>query len=739
MLFQADASERVLFPGLLKAKKSSINKDRFRSGEDSTIFTGFNSMNLKFDVATENNTAYNKHAQQNSSREKITKLPTESADPFQVTANRLLSPKGPQPSVSKQEHDNANATLDELRNYMTMLDKHSLHNFMIYDGKTLKDTPEFQSFRRMYQHKWGSISSIIEQIESFLSKYQVKLAIINGPKVFELSKLNLPTIKKEDIYPCLANLEQLSVYFEGDGGAVSNDSLKAAIKIQSFGRGYTARKRIKRMKLLIRSAVLIQSVGRLIIQRSILHTKMQTFLSDAESKWLQNRSMLKHWWSVAVDTAGVDSARDPMKSRTLIFLPSLSIAEYLRLSMENFPAMQNVFITGLYQLADPAVTLIYVCPKHLSGNEIIYHEKLLSLMGISLLPKRLHFITPEMIEKLPDHLPLSLALLCSSVALNKIKYIIKRSRSMSMIIPTTVSWIERRLAYVLNVPVLSADPTVSETLSSRSYAKKVFEESEVSVPIGAHDIFNVDDLLMALSKLMASSINIRRWVIKLNYDYNNESCVILDADKMSIVHALRKEQSDMGEGAGWFSRQVQLSVRKRLLAYLTIDLSRRVKICRKDIYRDWDYFIRMMKQYGAVLEAEPIETIGFVNGLCFIDPSGNIDLSTGMEVYVDSCYQNQGYHFPQRMTPDLALHGATRAVARTLFGKYGLIGYVTVKFQSYWDALDNTPRYTIPTSFSTCLCCSALKFFDAQTLWPGPAIRHVGDVRSRRNSFSNEL
>ena len=173
---------------------------------------------------------------------------------------------------------------------------------------------------------------------------------------------------------------------------------------------------------------------------------------------------------------------------------------------------------------------------------------------------------------------------------------------------------------------------------------------------------------------------------------NNESCVILDADRLSIVHALRKEQSEMGDGAGWFSRQVQLSVRKRLLAYLTIDLSRRVKICRKDIYRDWDYYLRMMKQYGAVLEAEPIEVIGFVHGLCFIDPSGNVDLSTGVEVYVDACYQKQGYHFPQRMTPDLALQGATRAVARTLFGKYGLIGYVTVKFQSYWDALDKTPR-----------------------------------------------
>lgn len=143
---------------------------------------------------------------------------------------------------------------------------------------------------------------------------------------------------------------------------------------------------------------------------------------------------------------------------------------------------------------------------------------------------------------------------------------------------------------------------------------------------------------------------------------------------------------------GWFSRQVQLNVRKRLLAYLTKEFGSRIKICRRDIYSDWDYYVRVMKQYGAVLEAEPIETIGFVNCLCFIDPVGNIELSAGVEVYVDHNFQGQGYHFPQRMTPTLALEGASRAVAQVLASKYGVIGYVTIQYQSYWDALDHLPR-----------------------------------------------
>jgi len=416
---------------------------------------------------------------------------------------------------------------------------------------------------------------------------------------------------------------------------------------------------------------------------------MQRYLVELESGWSANRLRLSQWWARA---SIIEDRSESAAARTIVFLPSISLAEYLRLNFENFSALQNTLVSALYQLADPSVTLIYVCPKHLSSNEIMYHEKLLSLMGISLLPKRLYFVTPELVEKLPSHLPLSLLLLCSSVALNKIKQIVKRNKSMAMIIPGSVSWIEKKLSHALSIPVLSADPSVSESLSSRSFSKKVFEESEVNVPIGAHDIFNIDDLLVALSRLMASNVLTKRWIIKLNYDYNCDSCVLLDADKMSVVNLLRKEHNEMTDAGGWFSRQVQLAVRKRLLSYLTSELSNKVKICRRDIYSDWDFYLRMMKQYGAVVEAEPIETIGFVNGLCFIDPSGEVQSCSGVELYLDHNFQPQAYHCPQMMTPTLALEGATRAVAQTLFRKYGLIGYVTVSFQSYWDALDNIPR-----------------------------------------------
>jgi hypothetical protein len=94
-----------------------------------------------------------------------------------------------------------------------------------------------------------------------------------------------------------------------------------------------------------------------------------------------------------------------------------------------------------------------------------------------------------------------------------------------------------------------------------------------------------------------------------------------------------------------------------------------------------------------VVEAEPIEKLGYVDGLCFVDPvSGVVSGYKGVELQVDDHLQTQSYCYPQMITPVQALEGATTAIAGHLFTKYGVVGHVTVQFLSFWDALDEMPR-----------------------------------------------
>jgi len=585
---------------------------------------------------------------------------------------------------------NRDDTLDELRNYITLMDKYSLHNFMIYQGRSLTDTPEFQSFKRTYKYLWGAISQVISQLEEFLRSFEVKLAIINGPKLFEIAQLNHPVLSREDIFSVISNIDQIEVLLQNRDAHNKSQVTRAIIKVQSVLRGWIARVHFHKMLFRIKSAVKIQSVARMFVFQRRTQLLLQKKSIEHDQKLINNHQMLKNWWKIRSENTILD------RSRLIVFIPSISIAEYLRMDFQSFRAVQNTHISTLYMLNDPEVHLLYVVPFAVSNSDKAYHEKLLSLLGVSVLPKRLHFVTPEMMNSLPQHLSLSSALWYSTGALNRIRLFAKRFPKSSMLLTSTVGWAEKRLSSYLNIGILSAEPSICETISSRSFMKSIYMDASVNIPIGSHDIYNEDDLYVALSRLIASNIGVGRWLMRLNSDWNNESCMYFDVNKWPLVADLRTEQNQLirekGHAAMWFAKEVQSAVRKRVVRALRKDLHQKLVISRRDIYPSFEYFLRLMKQFGAVVEAEPMEKLGYVDGICFVDPLGNVQGCKGVEVTLNSNYQAVHYSYPQTLTPKEAIEGATTAIAKSLFARFHVIGFLTVQFLSFWDAHDQMPR-----------------------------------------------
>jgi hypothetical protein len=561
---------------------------------------------------------------------------------------------------------------------------------MIYEGRALTETPEFQSFKRTYQYKWGAINHIIAQLEEFFQLHEVKLAIINGPRLFELSKLNLPQLNQRDLYSMITNIDQIEVLIDiADNNKSENHVQRTILRVQTLMRGWIARVRFRKLQKSIAASILLQSVIRKFLYRRLALHLLRQEESAGNAKFLANRSRIGHWWKSRTLDPGED------RTRLVIYIPSVNISEYLRMDCENFRAVQNAHISNIFQLADPDLHLIYVTPFLMTDSDKAYHEKFLSLLGVSILPKRLHFITPERINYLPQHLSVASALWYSPVALTKIRTFTKRFRS-SVMVPTTVTWVEKRIATYLNISLLAPESSIAETITSRSYMKSIFMSSGVNIPLGSHDIFSLDDLYVALSRLISSNVGVGRWLIRLNHDWNNESTVVMDVDRMPLIVNLRMEQHTLAgqhdNAAAWFSREVQLAVRKRVLQMLKKDLAAKLHLCRKDIYGSWEYYLRLMKQYGAVVEAEPLEKLGHVDGICFVDPTGEAHGCKGVEVHMNDHYQVENYLYPQNLTPRSALEGATESIARNLFVQYHVVGYVTVQFLSFWDAHDQIPR-----------------------------------------------
>eukprot|EP01031_Cornospumella_fuschlensis_P024300 gene24300-29379_t len=694
-------------PGLLKTKKTILDANRAaRESERNNIFTGFNNVNIKLDVASSVPRQYDDlkaltpmMTPQATGRGGLNALDLSSLGPSAPNTNRAglgtagLSLGSSRTAVTQSARvgggkqprlDNA---VEELRNYIVLMDKYSLHNFLIYDGHALRDTPEFQSFQRSYQHQWGAISSIIMQLEEFLSKHDIKLAIVNGPRLVEMSKLNLPTLKRAELLSCLANSAQIETSIESGSDFARKQLLRSVVQIQAAMRMFLCKKRYRSRLQGVRSAIRIQSMCRRLIER-IRHrfrTKRHALMLD--DVWARNQQRLKDAYANPVALSNT--------TRLIIFLPSISTHEKIRLEYDNYAAMQNTSICQLYALADPNVNMLYISPVHMSQYQVTYLEKFLSLLGISILPKRLHILVPEMVDKLPPILPLSQQLWYSNATIKKVRAIMRRFKHVEMRC-STLGWAEKRIANYLDIPIMSCEPGHAQVLSTRSVLKNFFMESSVSISIGAHDVCSLEDLLVALARLVSSNLGVMRWVIRFNHDHNQESVCFVDIEKLSILPILRNEQREViGEKeslSAWFSRPVQIEVRKRLLAVLRNEFLSIVRLSRRDIYPTWDAYMRQICMLGAVIEGEPIEKLGTVISPVFISPNGEITQLGGVEGVCDDFGQVQAYIYPQHLTPPPALQSVTDVLVKRLHEEQHVVGHVSLHFTSLWDGLDNVPR-----------------------------------------------
>ncbi|KAG6976451.1 hypothetical protein JG688_00001375 [Phytophthora aleatoria] len=89
------------------------------------------------------------------------------------------------------EMEELGANVDKIRGYNELLDAYSLHQFLIHKGRTMRDTPEFVSFRRVAQELWGSVEEALRALETLLTQYFVPLAYVDGQRLLALAALDL--------------------------------------------------------------------------------------------------------------------------------------------------------------------------------------------------------------------------------------------------------------------------------------------------------------------------------------------------------------------------------------------------------------------------------------------------------------------------------------------------------------------------------------------------------------------
>lgn len=174
-----------------------------------------------------------------------------------------------------------------------------------------------------------------------------------------------------------------------------------------------------------------------------------------------------------------------------------------------------------------------------------YYLKILELVEIEHPEKRFTIIVPENYNKFSEHLSLTQALLYSPAALNKVKELIQGK--LSYIVPGKPNKHDVMLSQHLRVPIMSGNPSITQALSTKSGAKRIFQLADVPVPVGAYDIYSYDDFCHQLTKLIANNLYINIWIFKIDDEFNGRGHASLNVEMVKTIIELRKKKVEMTE------------------------------------------------------------------------------------------------------------------------------------------------------------------------------------------------
>ncbi|KAH8092031.1 hypothetical protein JL720_5608 [Aureococcus anophagefferens] len=590
---------------------------------------------------------------------------------------------------------------------------HSLHHFIIWKGKRLHATPEFGAFGAAMIA--GRHLHIVGLLEDLCLQKAVTLALVDGAAVDALAKCDLARLKVADLRARVHNMDHVGgedIFKPSSSTTKHRDRSKAATLIQTVARRVVARKRFLSHRVRRDAAVSIQSQARRKLAVATVLDGIARLRSERATHWDALSARLRR------DAAHLA----PGAERVEIHVPSLGHSEHVRLDAPRFQLSQAMQIARLCAAADPNTHVVYVSPVELGDELVDYYQRVLSLArggsgdddddadgdpastprpGAS---SRFTVIVPELVRRFPAHFTLASLALYSPSCCRRL-YHLSAGRFAVIVPGGPVGWAEKALALRLDVPLLGPDPSRAALYGSRSgakrgstrerhsqlqrlrsrpfstRAKRVLHESDVNIPVGAHDIYDEEDFCVALAKLVAGHLDVARWKFGVDADARAggaSGVAHLDVDDLDVVRDLRHEQRrltalDRHKGeAAWHHPDVQVLARSKLLRSLRVALAARAVVCypgKRPEGGAWPSFMALVQRYGGVIEAEPRDVVGHSCVHAFVRPDGVVSVRAAQDVLSTDGYERIVAVHPAAAAPVEALAGATAAVARRLFDR----------------------------------------------------------------------
>ncbi|KAK3732917.1 hypothetical protein QZH41_012675, partial [Actinostola sp. cb2023] len=380
-----------------------------------------------------------------------------------------------------------------------------IHKFVIQNGKTRVTSQDYLDFKQHYCLSWGSILTLIIDLEELMTNYSVPIAFIDGDRladlalVFELEQQ--PSL--EHFLTCILNGDDVEKIIKTPGRRYigPRGSEMAAIKIQSTWRRYKDRAAYLLYRKQKWAAGVIAISWIMNCKLSMIRKQLkETRRNQLERFKLRNKKFQEDW------------GRIKKSRRVVIHIASLVVglvtqfqygfAQHIRDELSDINLLQNLQMGRLCDIADPKVEVIYICPVEINEEVYQYYTKLLAMKARPLsstykssddeddIENRYKIIVPDAVHSFPTHnMCLSSILMYSPRTIKRIKNLIKGRDAY--IVPGILHKNDIYVADLLDIPIFSPEPEVAQLYSTKSGSKRIFLSAKVDIPPGQFDVYSL--------------------------------------------------------------------------------------------------------------------------------------------------------------------------------------------------------------------------------------------------------
>jgi hypothetical protein len=610
--------------------------------------------------------------------------------PSLLQLERLSLPENGSIIPASNPYENKSLVLakEETRTYEEIVDSFSGHQIIFRKGKILQ-TPEFQSFKRVYSETWGNLSQALSFAEDVFTRINAPIVYLDGKKLVHFVKDELRPLKLDDLLSSVINSSTVIPLMNSASHRYKNPLGKnlAAVKIQALWKGFKDYSAYKQLKVLIRKSV--------IIQKSIKNWKrkamtMKIIQAKTEETLKKHRILQENF------KKDYESYKNSKRVEVHIFNTCEDVS-----SVIHPEVVQSSQINRLFLLRNNLLDLILVTPRVVPEEIKNYYFRILEIGGVGSPKTRVTFIHPDILDKHVLFKRTSSLLYFSHNTCQKIKQLTLSRKSY--LVCSKLSIFDAKLSVILSLPIFSGDFETCWKYSNRSELKILFQEAGLTSPLWETHLRNAEDFFQKLSELIYHNPDVDIWLAKMNREESSRGVAFIDVSRLRSVTEVRKK-----------SNLKQTCEIHDLLEELKTSWNSIIKYSVPSLYPTWRTFIEKFTKYGGVIQATPAVKKSEISYPCIafvVEPDGTANF-IGTGDYLHSVdFLNAGAFFPQLSIAHDDAILITNQLAQRLF-RSGLFGFFTLQLVAFVSNSSFKPVcWAVDLSFGICKLTCAYFYF----------------------------